>query len=922
MSFLICTAALAWGAHDKPVLRVDVAFSANACCSWQVWINGVAARDITVLPMYQGTEFAYAVPLAVQRITYLRMPLGQVKGMTATIRDIRITRGSHTVAQMDPASLPITAYFAHKRLGPHGVALTSTNTRPFIAVPVVLDTHEGKIQLLVARIETGPLRSIVGLLLFGAVLTTLVSLRSRRQAVWAAGLLITLALIRGLPWFSSQLHLRDSVRSAVGFASYQGLWKGREQLVVDLSVALAVLIPVVLCVITRQIRRPGLPATRADRPSVSRWLAAALIAVPVVLLALANMPNVRAMIGGPPQYVPNWDGNNFLFWMYLIQKLHMVPMRDFLWPYGFQSLFDEALPWGQLMSYVTSLSFWLFLALGSYMTLSRFFFGRGLVARYLVLTGFWLSVTLAGYWTFTTRYEAPLAVVLLFSAIRPTDRLVSMRRVVFAFAWVELIVLEPAQAIYASVPILFLLGVELLTTVRRTREAIARWLARSLVMLSVPTAAAMAVYAVTGEFHGTLSYYENLGAVTAQAALPGQVNGWVQYPTNLDSFIFWSVPIALVLGLFGFLSARDRVENASPIVVALALLGAMIMQKQAIRPGITLQIWLPVIFALIFWAVTESGLAPLRRWTAVSVGLGGIAAMLLVAGGFHLGWTNLRSGPNRVTESVGTLLHRHNALDATAREAFAPAAFSRFSQYTPIVDALRRIPSVRLGKPVWILGDDTPITIMLGLHWPYYYSDFYSSAPLGAQRLVLSRLRTTPPDRVVWNFSTQAMTFDTVPQVVRAPLLFQWAVDHLVPERIVGTYAILRLRGPGEKVPLIWWQRRIGKAVNLGHIPDVANLPSVQCVGAKSSCGSYMVVTVPPGTPIPGSFNFPVSVDGVSFSIQLSADSGIRRYVVPLDRLWFWQPNEMHAVRNIPTGLIDNVHVDLDRRLIDPNALY
>jgi hypothetical protein len=83
-----------------------------------------------------------------------------------------------------------------------------------------------------------------------------------------------------------------------------------------------------------------------------------------------------------------------------------------------------------------------------------------------------------------------------------------------------------------------------------------------------------------------------------------------------------------------------------------------------------------------------------------------------------------------------------------------------------------------------------------------------------------------------------------------------------------------------------------------------------------------MVVTVPPGTPIPESFDFPVSVDGVSFSIQFSGDNGVRRYVVPLDRLWFWQPAEMRAVRNVPTGLIDNVQVDLARRLVDPNALY
>jgi hypothetical protein len=105
---------------------------------------------------------------------------------------------------------------------------------------------------------------------------------------------------------------------------------------------------------------------------------------------------------------------------------------------------------------------------------------------------------------------------------------------IFAFAWTELIVLEPAQALYASVPIAFLLLLDVLTNVERTRTAVGAWAGRNLVMFAVPTAAAIAVYAAAGELHGTLNYYEHLAAVSSQAALPGQVNGWVTNPTNLD----------------------------------------------------------------------------------------------------------------------------------------------------------------------------------------------------------------------------------------------------------------------------------------------------------------------------------------------------------------------------------------------------
>jgi hypothetical protein len=921
-AFAGSTALLSWGTHDRPVLRLDVAFSANACCSWQVWVNGTSLREITVLPVLAGTETTYQVPLTVEHVSYLRMPLGQSKGMTVTFRDIRITRGSRTVSQADPASLPITAYFARKHTVPGGVGFTSTYTQPFLAVPVSLDTGEGRFRLLLASVEDKPLRGVVGLMLAGVIGVLLIAMRNRRQAVWLFGVVSVVALIEAVPWLSRQIDLRDSVRSAVGFASYQGRWKRREQFVVDAAVAVAILAPAALCAITRQVARPGPPLRRSALPALSRGAAALLVAGPVVVLAIAAAPNFRQLITGAPRYTPSWDSNNFVFWSYLIQKLHLVPMRDFFWPYGFQSLFNTRVPWGPLASYMTSLSFWLFLALGSYFALSRYFSGRSLLLRYLVLASFWVSVTLVGYWSFTVRYEAALAVVLLFAGLPTTAPVASWRRVAFAFAWAELVLLEPAQAIYASVPVGFLLLMEAVVSVERERRVLGGWLAKNVLTLTGASVVAVAVYALTGELRRTLSYYEELGAITSQAALPGQVDGWITSPTGLQSFLFWSVPLGLALGLFGLLSSRDRSRDASPAVVALALLGFMIMQKQTVRPGIESQIWLPVVFSIPFWAVSETRLDGLRRWSVVAAIAAGSVAVILVAGDYHSGWRRLAGGPDRLSNSVGALLHQRGALAATARQAFVPAAFERFGQYAPVVRELERVPSVRQGRPVWILGDDSPITMMLGAGWPYYYNDLYDTAPIDAQRLVLRRLALAPPTRVVWNFDTRAMVFDTVPQVVRVPLLFQWAVANLVPQTTLGTFAILRERQVGEPVPLAWWRRRIGTTVDLGHIPAVASLPSVPCVGTRPSCASYLVVTVPAGTSPPPAFHIPVAVDGVSFTVAFAPTARVERYVVPLDRLWFWRPGERGADRVLPAGTTNGVRVELVRRLVDPDALY
>jgi hypothetical protein len=930
VAFVASAAILAWGRHDRPVLRFAVAFSQNDCCSWQVWVNGTTLRDVTVLPMQWGREATYSVPLFTSRVVHLRMPLGQTPGGTITLRRIWITRGSTTVSEVDPSTLSVTPYFATKRAVPNGVAFTATSSAPFLDVPVVLDTRESSFRLFVARVASEPLTTLVGLLLAGVVLTAAFALSSR-QRLMLVSLAVTALVVRGLPWLSWRLPLRDSVAQSVGFASYQGLWKTREEFVLDAAALAALLIPIVIVVGARVLQRrrnadapePAVEAPAADVPArpLPRKIAAAMIAAPVALIALASLPNLRLLIGGPPQYEPSWDANNLIFWHYLIAAKHLEPMTDFWWPYGFQWLFDKPVPWGDLMSYGIYVTLWSFLAVGSYFTLARFFSGRALVIRYLLLAAFWVSVSFAGFAPLVTRYVAPLGVVLLFTAIPAAERFASWRRLAFAAALAEVALFELAQAAYALVPIAFVLAAGFVFAYGAGRRVAALELLRGIASVAAGLLLATLGYVFTGELGGTASYYRQFSALRVTYSLPGQLDAWVTHPTGLDGFLFWSVPIALTLAAYGVIARRDRARPLYVVMVALGILGLMIMQKQTIRPSISPQIWFPVAFPLAFWAVAEVRLPPLRRWIGIAACAGAIAAVVLVSGGYRAGWDAVRGAPHRLSQSVGALVHDRSAFAATAGKTYVPAAFDKFTTYKPVVAALRKIPAVRNGGPVWILGDDSPITMMLGHSWPYYFSDLYDTSPIAFQKDVIRRLGRTPPVRVVWNFAPPAMIFDTVPNVVRVPLLYDWAVTHLVPESTVGTFAILRSRHGDEPVALAWWRRRIGLAVDLGHIPVVAQLPQRACA-AGHPCGSYLVESVPEGRPIPAAFDVPIRVAGLSFDVKFTAAPGDRRYIVPLDRLWFWSAAPRSARRIVRTGDAGGAVTTVVRRQRDLGTLY
>jgi hypothetical protein len=919
-ALLLTAGVLAWGSHDRPTLHVDATFSGAACCTWQVWLNE-NLKDITIFPIYTGRH-TYDVPLITPTIARLRMPVGQAPTGTFTLHRLWVTRGSTTVAEADPATLRITPYSAEEKPASDGAAFTAVRPNPFLDVPVTLKSGESRFRVLVARTAAQPVTALGALLLLCCIALAALAL-FRRQWTLAVSLATAAFIVRLLPKISWHLPLRDSVAQAVSYASYQGLWKTRERFVLDAAALTAIVVPAVVLLARRAWRHRhgdrGVVATREPEIHIgrqSRPVAAALVAAPIVIVALSGAPNLRLFIGGPPQYAPSWDANNLIFWHYLIERVGLAPMKDFFWPYGFQWLFDRPVPWGELMSYLTYLSLWAFLALGTYLTLARFFTGRGLVLRFVLLSGLWVSAVTAGYTLFTTRYIAGLGVLLLYAGIDPAERQLSWKRAVFAVALFEVAVFEIAQVVYAVVPIAMLVAAEAAFAYRRNLRSLRQVIARSGLWIVVPLGGAALTLWATGELGGTFDYYSQLSALTASYGLPGQLDAWVTDPTNLEGILFWSVPITIAAGGHGVLARAGRLRELYLVVLALGVLSFMIMQKQALRPSIATQIWLPVVFPLAFWAVVESRGASTRRWTAVAATAGAIIAVVLVAGGYKRTWQTVVEGPHRLATSVDALVTDRTAFTATARKDYAPAAFANFTAYKQVVRTLSTMPPVRTGKPVWILGDDSPIIMMLGLKWPYYFNDFYDATPLAFQRRVLSSLAEHPPALTVWNFAPGTMSYDTVPNVVRSPLIFQWAVANLAPQRTVGTFAILRPRQTDEPIRLSWWRRRIGRTVDLGHIPVVANLPGGSCT---RSCDDFLVVKVPSDQPIPAAFEIPVRAGGLEFALKFAASPGERRYVVPLDRLWFWPAARTHTVlTDSATGL----DLRVERHPRRPGTLY
>jgi hypothetical protein len=300
--------------------------------------------------------------------------------------------------------------------------------------------------------------------------------------------------------------------------------------------------------------------------------------------------------------------------------------------------------------------------------------------------------------------------------------------------------------------------------------------------------------------------------------------------------------------------------------------------------------------------------------------LGTVAALALVSGAYGKGWLNLKSGPARIVSDIGSLAHDRAQFTAVAKTRWASWRFASYPQW-PAVRALQQEPSIKAGGRFWVLGDAAPIAFLAHNRWPYYFTEFYDGSPITYQRKVLDQLAQMPPARVIFDFRPYEMYSDAVPHVVRVPLLYDWAVRHLEPERTIGDWAIMRPRKAGEPVALPWWRRRIGSTIDLGLIPQDIHFRSELCV-AGPTCRTYIVVTPIAGTPQPANFVVPVKVGGLDFFVRLETNPHVHRYVVDLSRAWFWSAAPATAARSIETQQTTGASVTVTKRLQSADVLY
>ncbi len=926
-AFAVCWAVLS--SADRPghaVVQLDLTFSKSACCSMAIWLNGQSSGPTAVETIVPGSRHTYTVAVDAPRIDRLRVDFGSVPGSTMVVHAVAVTSGGR---QLDVLPLSEVASFAVYRAVQvpvkDGVEFRASESTPSIDQFIHLTTHRGALRADLVKLTGKPLDTFVLVILIGVVLVAILSIGSRLHAGLVVALALAGVLILQLPSLTRRLHPSSDVTQAVGRTGYFGVPKSRDLAELVLTAVIALLVPLLLAFgSSRRLRSSGTlepyaqTGLRSNHPTLRQWL---LPGVSVGFIALFFAPDLRAQLAAARSisYSADWDQTNLTFWQFLVTK-GLVPMKDFFYPYGFQYLFTQSELWGPLISYASFLAFWVYVIVGFFLFLSRVVPSRTLVVRFAVVAGILITAVVGGVAPLESRYIGALGLVLVFASIEPEAMMLAPRRLLFVVAALHLTLFEPAQVGYATPAIALIALVDLAEIRTRGRRIVAKAAARAIAIWGAPVALAAGIFALNGQLHGLTTFY--VTQLRAGAAAWGSISTldqWVRHPANLAGFVYWGATASLALGVWGMVVYRGEKRLAHAAVAACGILSFAMLQKQVLRQGIESAIWLPAVAGLLLWAVVELGPGMVRRWCATTAIVGVLLALGVADGSFRTGLRTLADGPRSVDRTIRALVGDRGAFANAAKGRFAPSRFAARATYQPVVTALRGDSVFHTGR-LWVMGDDKTIEMMLNRPSPYYFNTFWEASPVNLQSEFVGELEKRLPAVAVWN--PQESSFDGVPNVVRVPLIYQWAIAHLVPVRTVSPFEILHLRKSDETIPLAWWRARLGDVVEEGDVPGETHLPKRLCrpSDVPASCRTFVDVefrrTAPP------SFDVKMRVDGLRFGAAATTLPGTRTYVFDLERLWFWGAMPSAAEKVVLTRQLSGAKVRIVRRQVSPSDLY
>jgi len=679
------------------------------------------------------------------------------------------------------------------------------------------------------------------------------------------------------------------VSDVVGFANYYGYFKDVDFTTFWIAIIGGSILTYLLVIFFQAFKKNKTTSYRCissgEKKSVFSWFPLLIL---LLIYAILNFPYFNFLLEGSGMimHADNYDAQNLVTWQYL-KHLGFIPMKDFWYPYGGFFYSSLAFPPEALLSWIHNIVLFGVLAFSVCKNLNY-----RKIRIYLIILSVWLLQLITGG---THRYFLGLSIVLFFAAcikiVNPAVFFLLGLYAGYAFF------MEPVQLLYAAPACLLLLAISfILQKQRAVKASLVRGYFISFITLTVVIGVYVYILALQGALAEYLKFYMNLDLL----GIYGMSSAMQAYHSLSLLGVYWWLTFTLLIFSLHTLFSRPKkdlkFEDFLPL--GIALLNIMIFQKCLLRPFNNSQGMGVAIIGFLF-LIAQSDLRGffrnsfIRYSTAFVVGISIIMIVKinnpLVA---NLGAYAKR--PLTIRKDVMAVFAGTERWAVVKKNYFSQDAFQvNGVNGKEFRDSVLKKINFEKKDDLFVLGDDSYLYILFQQLAPFYIT-LYNQSILYSQQNTVDWLTTHNPGYVLWKKSFEKA--DGVPNIVRAPLIYEKVINNYKYSDKVGSFLILRRSDSGTPVDLDFWREQLGDILDLGFIPSQSN--PERFIGKKEgaiSTGTFLTVLV--DNPMHGrSRDVALIIKNKQYTVHFLEYKDKKTYRIHLERLWFWEAAKKNGI--------------------------
>jgi hypothetical protein len=900
---------------DRGAVLVDMLVSENGTSN--MWVNDQTQSPMTA-KLLPAVRKVYEFKGVAEDIRYVRIdPLPGINGGVIRIFSIEIQSPTGTKQRLGPSELATWQVANGSR-----AALTDSYIEYVSAQNIILTTEATfKVSMFYPTFIHQFVRVVSDLSKF-TIIVGLCFLCLVLVSAWSRSWVhvgIVVGMVVGLIGLSQNVATADfgsvSVEKAVGLAAFSGHSLAPNSLFIALSAMLAATVAGAAHWASRSKIAPPYANGLADWPRPNWWQFGAVLALVASMLfpdVLANVPRHAMLWGG--MYVPQWDSDNAVTWAYMINSGYL-PFKDFWYPYALSFAFDLISPWGGFLQYCVLLGlFGAFFYFVSIVSRSTFWVGTFLIV--LMLFGGLPNHNVLIF-PQPERHLFPFVICLTYVAASGADRFRWMPIWPFWLVTCLGLVFEPSQVAYAALGVALVLIFDVVNKPVLERVKIGRRLIRDFAVPAAFLCILVSALAIGGVIRNVSDLYLEMGTISSYMAVPTSLHLGPESITE-RSFLFIVMPfILLALGIAEQLLTRDPSNYLPKAVMAVGAVGIMQLQKHGVRP-IDWALFYSSTIGVVLYSVLLSRLIGKKITLLLGAMVAMSVAVFIQVGAISHSWQQVLNVAERFSDAAHVLTMNDNQLSAYRAGRFSSDRLKAFAEEDNLLNTLKS----RVGyMPTFYSLPDAPLLYVLaGVNPPYQINGFNMS-PIFEQVKMVEYLRAKKVENVI--IEPGKMYLDSVPNIVRLPLLYDYITGNYVPDFATSRFAVLRQRKQTDPPALDAWVSILGGDVNLGHLPTFSNAPAFPILNCLSDCEDVLRISATVREH-EQTIAVPFRVAGRTLTVSFVAIPGKAEYWIKLSRIWFWAAQYDAAwVAQLANVMPNGVRAEVfHAKLNSPEVLY